>query len=303
VNQFFLIGEVQDDAQKLMLVSMHLFGNALNWHKKFLKKNGDDVTWQKYKEEIKERFDLVNEDPMVELKNLKQVGTVQAYKDLFEALPNKVDQPEAYAIKLFIGGLKDEIRLAVRMFNPNKLFGGNTQTKPQIQTLLKEFTIVFDEPKEPPPNRSYDHTIPLVPNAPPINIRPYRNPPIQKNAVELMVKELLEAGSIMNNQSSFSLPIVMVKKKDRTWRICVDYRQLNKHTIKDKFPISVIRELLDKLSGAKVFSKLDLRSGYHQIRMNAADIYKTTFKTHEGHYEFLEMPFGLTNAPLLSKHS
>nr|GFA80069.1 hypothetical protein [Tanacetum cinerariifolium] len=135
VNQFFLIGEVQDDAQKLMLVSMHLFGNALNWHKKFLKKNGDDVTWQKYKEEIKERFDLVNEDPMVELKNLKQVGTVQAYKDLFESLPNKVDQLEAYAIKLFIGGLKDEIRLAVRMFNPNKVTNAYCLAKMEDATL------------------------------------------------------------------------------------------------------------------------------------------------------------------------
>ncbi|GKA55259.1 reverse transcriptase [Tanacetum coccineum] len=155
----------------------------------------------------------------------------------------------------------------------------------EVEQVLTQFDEAFEVSKDLPPQRSHDHQIPFMPNTPPINMRPYKHPPNQKNTIEGMVKELMDSGVIRASQSPFSSPIIMVKKKDGTWRMCIDYRQLNKHIVKDKFPIPMIEGLIDELNGSVVFSKLNLRSGYHQIRMKEDDICKTTFRTHEGNYK------------------
>ncbi|MCH80169.1 transposon Tf2-1 polyprotein, partial [Trifolium medium] len=172
-----------------------------------------------------------------------------------------------------------------------------THQNSQIKLLLTKFSNLFTEPSHLPPKRFTDHAIPLLPNAPPVNVRPYRYPHHQKLEIESQISKLMANGWIRPSNSPFSSPVLLLRKKDGTWRMCVDYRALNALTIKDRFPLPTIDELLDELGSARVFTKLDLTSGFHQIRLQSADASKTAFCTHDGHYEYRVMPFGLCNAP------
>jgi hypothetical protein len=165
-----------------------------------------------------------------------------------------------------------------------------------LDTLLQGYDDIFVEPTGLPPPRRHDQRIHLLPGTAPVVVHPYRYPQLLKDKVERQCMNMLAQGVIRPSTSPFSSSVLLVKKSDNSWRFCVDYRALNEKMVKDKFPIPVVDELLDELRGARYFTKIDLRSGYHQDQMHPDDIEKTAFRTHQGHFEFMVMPFRLTNA-------
>jgi len=166
--------------------------------------------------------------------------------------------------------------------------------------IVEEYTDVFpDEISELPPMRDVDFSIDRILGAGPVSMAPYRMAPAELPELKKQIEDLLEKKFIRPSASPWGAPVLLVKKKDGSSRLCVDYRQLNKLTIKNKYLLPRIDYLLDQLRGAAVFSKIDLRSGYHQILVRPEDVHKTAFRSRYGHYEYVVMPFGVTNAPAI----
>ncbi|KAJ9556778.1 hypothetical protein OSB04_011392 [Centaurea solstitialis] len=164
--------------------------------------------------------------------------------------------------------------------------------------VVCEFPDVFPEDLPGIPlERQVEFRIDLVPGAAPVAKSPYRLAPPEMQELSNQLEELLAKGFIRPSSSPWGAPILFVKKKDGSLRMCIDYRELNKLTVKNRYPLPRIDDLFDQLQGAAWFSKIDLRSGYHQLKVREEDVHKTAFRTRYGHYEFVVMPFGLTNAP------
>ncbi|GJZ54264.1 putative reverse transcriptase domain-containing protein [Tanacetum coccineum] len=166
--------------------------------------------------------------------------------------------------------------------------------------VVRDFPEVFpDDLSGLPPIREIEFRIELTPGATPVAKSPYRLAPSELEELSGQLKELQDKGFIRPSSSPWGAPVLFVKKKDGSFRMCIDYRELNKLTVKNRYPLPRIDDLFDQLQGSQFFSKIDLRSGYHQLRVHEDDIPKTTFRTHYGHFEFTVMPFGLTNAPAI----
>ena len=172
------------------------------------------------------------------------------------------------------------------------------QVKLEDVPIVRDFPDVFpEELTSLPPEREIEFKIDLVPGVAPISKTSYRMAPAELKELKIQLQDLLERGFIKESDSPWGAPVLFVKKKDGSLRLCIDYRGLNEVTIKNKYPLPLIDGLFDQLQGSVVYSKLDLRQGYYQLRIKKEDIPKTAFNSRYGHFEFVVMPFGLTNAP------
>ncbi|KAA0043132.1 ty3-gypsy retrotransposon protein [Cucumis melo var. makuwa] len=184
-------------------------------------------------------------------------------------------------------------------FNPPsmasfKFKGEGSRSLPQVISAIRASKLLS---QGLPPHREIEFTIELEPSTVPISKAPYRMAPAVLKELKVQLQELLDKGFIRPSVSPWGAPVLFVKKKDGAMRLCIDYRELNKVTVKNRYPLPRINDLFDQLQGATVFSKIDLRSGYHELRIKDGDVLKTAFRSRYGHYEFIVMSFGLTNAP------
>jgi hypothetical protein len=162
---------------------------------------------------------------------------------------------------------------------------------------MEEYRDIFSSPTGVPMHYQVKHSNDLTLGAPLPNVPVYRRSLMENDESRHQIQEIIQKGHIIPSSSPCISPIVVVQKKDGTWQLCIDYRALNKITVKNQYPIPRIDDLLDQLKGGNFFSKIDLKSGSHQVPIKPMDVWKRTFKSKEGLFEWLVMPFGLTNAP------
>ncbi|KAL2249898.1 UNVERIFIED_CONTAM: Transposon Tf2-12 polyprotein [Sesamum indicum] len=314
---------------RLKYVVSLFVGNALIWWRS-VKRGYEprEITWAEFQKEFDDKYrpKMYRDKKRMEFLNLVQGDdqTVAEYELRFAALAKYA--PEAIVncykkevmiecsseSKVILVGDRQVVPICVisamearrLMLEGCEAYLAHVVDTEKVNPTLEEIPVVRDFPEVfpddlpgLPPHREVDFAIETLPGVAPISIAPYRMAPVELHELKKQIEELLGKGFIRPSTSPWGAPVLFVKKKDGSMRLCVDYRQLNRVTVKNKYPLPRIDDLLDQLKGATIFSKIDLRSGYWQLRIAENDIPKTTFRTRYGHYEFLVMPFGLTNAP------
>ena len=278
------------------------------------KKIKSEVSGHPRKTKLKTMSRVSRQRQIVSVKTMKKL--VKQKQPVFMAMvwaqeDRNEPSAKAAAVSTSQGLTEKKKRLIMKEVGPKKRFltveerekevlsGVAQEQREKLREIIEEYRDVFPNalPKGRPPKRDIVHEINTEPGAEPVSRPPYRLSPAEQDEMEEQVKDLLAQGFIRPSSSPYGAPILFVPKKDGRWRMCIDYRALNKQTIKDVFPLPRIDSLLERLGQARVFTKLDLASGYHQIEVKEQHIGKTAFRTSRGHYEFLVMPFGLTNAP------
>eukprot|EP00253_Pinus_taeda_P020830 PITA_20830 len=203
-------------------------------------------------------------------------------------------------MKRIVNSSKNFLLMVVKENKPvktNVFESCDAKQQADLEKVVSKYDILFQEPKGLAPKREIVHDINLQQDAPLPNISMYRLSTFENVKIKKQVQELLKKGFIRPSTLPCGFPIVLVRKKDGSWRMCIDYQALNKIMIKNRYPLTRIDDLLDQFKKVVYFSKLELCSGYHQVRVVEQDAWKTAFKTKKGLYEWLVMPFGLTNSP------
>lgn len=200
----------------------------------------------------------------IELKGIQVLGNSCApiSGEALQGLVNKGAIQQWLQLKV---GVTEQLELQTDQELCSINMTGSDPMLPEIQSLLDSYADIFQAPTSLPPQRPFDHHIQLLPGATPVNIRPYRYSPRQKDEIEKQLVEMLQNGIIKHSESPYASPVLLVRKKDGSWRFCIDYRHLNAQTVKNKHPMPIVEELIDELARARWFSKLDFRAGYHQI--------------------------------------